>query len=121
VTIDSGSTKATSKVEPASRSDADQRACPLASFRGICQHCARVKLVQRCARCKTALYCSASCQKADWSNGHKSVCKSLAEQFVNLPALPVEPPTVATPDTFQAAIDASLHHADERIAATNAQ
>lgn len=29
---------------------------------------------QRCARCQTARYCSAACQRAHWRVGHKSTC-----------------------------------------------
>jgi len=35
-----------------------------------------VPMFSRCSRCKTARYCSADCQKADWAM-HKSECKTL--------------------------------------------
>jgi hypothetical protein len=30
-----------------------------------------------CGRCKTALYCSEECQRADWSTGHKAQCTKI--------------------------------------------
>ncbi len=38
---------------------------------------APVKLMQ-CSRCKTALYCSKECQRADYKN-HKDICKGVAK------------------------------------------
>ena len=37
--------------------------------------------LRSCGRCKTAKYCSRTCQKADWKAGHKQVCA------VSLPAV----------------------------------
>ncbi|KAJ6589334.1 hypothetical protein B0H19DRAFT_1103618 [Mycena capillaripes] len=34
--------------------------------------------LHKCARCKTAMYCSKECQKADWSR-HKPYCKMVTE------------------------------------------
>jgi len=34
------------------------------------------RMLSRCSRCKTARYCSADCQKADWAM-HKAGCKML--------------------------------------------
>eukprot|EP00743_Colponemidia_sp_Colp-15_P005662 GILK01006087.1.p1 GENE.GILK01006087.1~~GILK01006087.1.p1 ORF type:complete len:283 (+),score=30.11 GILK01006087.1:45-851(+) len=31
---------------------------------------------KRCARCKSALYCSKTCQTKDWKAGHKAICDS---------------------------------------------
>lgn len=28
-----------------------------------------------CSACKTRFYCSTDCQRTDWKNGHKGVCK----------------------------------------------
>jgi hypothetical protein len=33
--------------------------------------------LQYCARCQSALYCSEACQKIDWRNQHKKICKLL--------------------------------------------
>lgn len=38
-----------------------------------------VKL-RRCGGCKCALYCSLSCQKKAWSQGHKDECKDIATE-----------------------------------------
>ena len=40
-----------------------------------CYQCGRPKAPKRCSRCKTALYCNAICQRADWLN-HKGHCKA---------------------------------------------
>ena len=51
--------------------DGDARIC-------LCDRCGVVKgrnAMLRCGRCRTALYCSAECQKADWAT-HKRVCCS---------------------------------------------
>lgn len=34
------------------------------------------KPLYKCAQCKTAVYCSAQCQKKDWKASHKSSCSS---------------------------------------------
>jgi hypothetical protein len=34
-------------------------------------------LLQYCARCQSALYCSEACQRIDWSKQHKKICKLL--------------------------------------------
>ncbi len=39
-----------------------------------CSFCG-VAAKNRCARCQAAHYCSATCQKEDWNNGHKVICK----------------------------------------------
>jgi hypothetical protein len=33
---------------------------------------------KRCSGCRTAWYCGAACQRADWRAGHKELCKALA-------------------------------------------
>lgn len=38
-----------------------------------CEVCGKVTPVKKCARCKSAQYCSVECQKADWSC-HKVDC-----------------------------------------------
>ena len=51
----------------------------IATDMACCSYCFRfpneeVRL-QRCARCKRALYCKAECQLQDWTAGHKKLCK----------------------------------------------
>ncbi|KAJ6620497.1 hypothetical protein B0H10DRAFT_2021813 [Mycena sp. CBHHK59/15] len=41
--------------------------------------CENYEKLNKCARCKTAMYCSKTCQKSDWPN-HKVMCR-LATQF----------------------------------------
>jgi hypothetical protein len=31
--------------------------------------------LQYCANCQSALYCSKACQRNDWKNQHKKICK----------------------------------------------
>ncbi|KAJ7215365.1 hypothetical protein GGX14DRAFT_391802 [Mycena pura] len=33
--------------------------------------------------CLTRFYCSRSCQKADWRNGHRSICHDLRERYID--------------------------------------
>lgn len=44
-----------------------------------CTHCdaefVKGKKFQHCSRCKSAWYCSPSCQKTSWVRGHKQICK----------------------------------------------
>jgi hypothetical protein len=35
--------------------------------------------LMRCAKCKTALYCSQTCQVLDWKKGHKEFCNANKE------------------------------------------
>lgn len=37
--------------------------------------------LMRCARCRTAAYCSAECQKADWKGGHNAACQPADAQI----------------------------------------
>ncbi|KAJ6602811.1 hypothetical protein DFH09DRAFT_1125577 [Mycena vulgaris] len=53
--------------------------------------CKNHENLNKCARCKTAMYCSRECQRADWGH-HKPACK-LATDF---PA-PVDPETGGEP------------------------
>ena len=45
---------------------------------GHCAYCGKAAAVgaklPRCARCRTAKYCSSECQIAHWKGGHKQVC-----------------------------------------------
>ncbi len=44
-----------------------------------CDQCHKfVKNIPKCAKCKTALYCSVQCQKLDWPN-HKNICSKIKE------------------------------------------
>ena len=45
-----------------------------------CQSCGVVSLDnQKCARCRSVVYCSRGCQKSDWNKGgHKKVCEQIA-------------------------------------------
>jgi hypothetical protein len=46
---------------------------------GICSLCnSKLDRLQVCADCRVTQYCSRECQKRDWDNGHKQICKSLA-------------------------------------------
>merc|ERR1719264_1865488 len=36
--------------------------------------------LQRCGRCKCSLYCSLTCQKKGWSQGHKIECKVITTE-----------------------------------------
>jgi len=46
----------------------------------ICIHCQKVAsdfdTFLACGRCKRAWYCSKECQRSNWSDGHKNVCKT---------------------------------------------
>lgn len=37
---------------------------------------AGVRQLLLCGRCRSIWYCSAACQKADWKQNHKAVCKA---------------------------------------------
>ena len=44
----------------------------------LCDFCFKVsshKVVHRCGRCLTKVYCSKECQTADWDVAHSSICK----------------------------------------------
>ncbi|KAJ7113037.1 hypothetical protein C8R44DRAFT_797109 [Mycena epipterygia] len=53
--------------------------------------CKNHENLNKCARCRTAMYCSRECQKADWAN-HKPYCKSVKD----FPP-PVDPETGGEP------------------------
>ena len=44
----------------------------------VCDHCStqasKSNPLMTCARCKSAFYCSRSCQAAHWKAGHKKIC-----------------------------------------------
>ncbi|KAJ3105959.1 N-lysine methyltransferase smyd2 [Phlyctochytrium planicorne] len=41
-----------------------------------CHFCLTVgKPLSRCSKCKSSMYCSQECQKADWASTHKILCK----------------------------------------------
>lgn len=48
-----------------------------------CWECGKVckANLSACSCCRTANYCSASCQRKAWKGGHKGKCKSLATNF----------------------------------------
>ena len=41
-----------------------------------CACCGRADPTKQCSRCKTAEYCDANCQKADWNLRHKRACRA---------------------------------------------
>jgi len=46
----------------------------ISSKRAVCVNCLKEnQSMQKCSRCKTASYCSVTCQRADWPV-HKNVC-----------------------------------------------
>ena len=48
------------------------------SYDRVCAHCStqasKSNPLMTCARCKSAFYCSRSCQAAHWKAGHKKIC-----------------------------------------------
>jgi len=46
-----------------------------------CDSCGKVASatirLKRCSACKRKMYCSVKCQKQDWKDGHKDVCRTL--------------------------------------------
>jgi len=44
------------------------------------------KTKRRCARCKAVFYCTVTCQQSHWDEGHKAVCKPVAEAECKPPA-----------------------------------
>ncbi|EED23715.1 hypothetical protein TSTA_071180 [Talaromyces stipitatus ATCC 10500] len=65
-----------------------------------CTHCKKreplnpraEQKLKRCARCRSALYCSRACQRADWKRGHQRACSVGAIMVGNsyLESLPTE-------------------------------
>lgn len=50
-----------------------------------CNRCGKTDVkLSRCGGCKRALYCSRDCQKRDWKDSHKLVCKTIKAQQKNL-------------------------------------
>lgn len=63
----------------------------------MCDNCKKFHLViQRCARCRMAWYCSQQCQKADWPT-HKHVCSEEEKKRIRSESQPGTP--VGTPAT----------------------
>lgn len=44
----------------------------------VCTYCLRHGEPRACTRCRSASYCGAACQAADWAFAHKRECKALA-------------------------------------------
>mmetsp|Transcript_130667 Transcript_130667/g.260728 ORF Transcript_130667/g.260728 Transcript_130667/m.260728 type:complete len:469 (+) Transcript_130667:75-1481(+) len=109
------------------------------SSNGVCRACGATTKLRQCARCKAALYCSQSCQRADWNNGHNMVCKQAprsvpgtlaprqerrAELIAELASSASEvslPKASANPFDVEAGVAASLEEASGRTAPENAQ
>ncbi|PVH76914.1 hypothetical protein DL98DRAFT_574081 [Cadophora sp. DSE1049] len=52
----------------------------LAAKGAICMTCLQqFTKLNKCGSCKRTSYCSQKCQKKDWSDGHKRICKILVE------------------------------------------
>ena len=49
----------------------------VSSTKNFCSVCHSPALY-RCSSCKTAIYCSETCQKSHWKS-HKPVCKSISD------------------------------------------
>eukprot|EP01039_Chlorochromonas_danica_P008611 gene8611-9490_t len=50
----------------------------------LCQHCGVPNSLYTCSHCTLVRYCSISCQRIDWSKGHKSLCKAATRYQVQL-------------------------------------
>lgn len=60
--------------------------CKLSSY---CAHCVMLCIKSfKCSRCEVAHYCSAQCQKKDWSS-HRSWCKAAAKSIGKVLQKPV--------------------------------
>ncbi|XP_010429445.1 PREDICTED: LOW QUALITY PROTEIN: ubiquitin carboxyl-terminal hydrolase 19-like [Camelina sativa] len=54
--------------------DSDHRRDFMVPDTAECSVCGK-ETTKKCSRCKSVRYCSAACQKSDWSSGHKLKCK----------------------------------------------
>ena len=53
----------------------------ISTFSDQCGHCGTTaKVLSKCSNCRVVQYCSTVCQKTDWQNKHKKVCKFLMQQ-----------------------------------------
>lgn len=41
-----------------------------------CEACGAPGAIQRCARCRLAVYCGAACQRSHWRGSHKRTCRA---------------------------------------------
>ncbi|KAF9285292.1 hypothetical protein BGZ68_003981 [Mortierella alpina] len=65
-----------------------------------CGHCAKTEMasggkLKRCAKCKSALYCSRECQTSHWKV-HKKVCATLGATTMGQPDAPAPAPSTNT-------------------------
>eukprot|EP00798_Chlamydomonas_sp_ICE-L_P016003 gene16001-22140_t len=58
-------------------SDAQLSSTSATEGRMCCAVCGSTERQMRCGKCKVLRYCSAECQRADWSTLHKKVCPML--------------------------------------------
>jgi hypothetical protein len=60
-------------------------------------HCgAKGPNLKKCGGCKTAYYCSVECQRANWKDGHKLLCKILGKLEAEKGAAPAVKGNTAT-------------------------
>lgn len=43
---------------------------------------------RRCSGCQLAFYCNTECQRQDWKNAHKTICKEIRAQFQEVLVMP---------------------------------
>jgi hypothetical protein len=88
----------------------------------ICHACGAERGLLRCARCKVALYCSASCQRRHWRNGHKAACEQKTCRDASAREKSAEKDfTPGDQCSLQAGIDASIQSASDHAVSENAQ